>query len=251
MKTGIILQARTGSTRLPGKMTRDFFQGSTILDILLQRLKNDFPDTTIVVATSTAEPDQAMVDAAQRNGVSSFRGSENDVLQRFVGAADYFGLSHVVRICADNPMLSTSLLKDLLAAWGDGSADYCSYRLPDGTPTIRSHYGLFSECVRTDALKKVITLTQDSFFHEHVTNYLYNHPEEFKLQYLPAPEVLNAYPQIRLTIDTAGDFENAGQVYREFLDGGLEFNAENTVMVLKKQKNLLEAMNKEIIANSK
>lgn len=229
----------------------DFFHGSTILDILLERLKMDFPDMPIVVATTTSPRDEAMVDVAERNGVWSFRGSEDDVLQRFVDAAEFFGFSHVVRICADNPMLSSSLLKALLQAWGEGKADYCSYQLPDGTPTIRSHYGLFCECVRTDALKKVITQTAEPFFHEHVTNYLYNHPKEFTLQFLPAPAILNDYPQIRLTIDTAGDFENAVKVYREFIEGKLEFNAENTVKVLKQQQSLLEAMNKEIIANSK
>jgi spore coat polysaccharide biosynthesis protein SpsF len=251
LKTGIILQARTGSTRLPGKMTMDFFHGKTILDILLERLKRDFPELTIVVATTTQERDQAMVDAAVRNGVHSFRGSEDDVLQRFVDAANHYGLSHVVRICADNPMLSSSLLKDLLQAWGDGTTDYCSYQLPDGTPTIRSHYGLFAECVKTDALKKVIALNAEPFFHEHVTNYLYNHPESFNLQYLPAPEILSHYPQIRLTIDTAGDFINAGKVYRDFIEGNFEFTAENTVKVLQKKEGLLLAMNKEIIANSK
>lgn len=251
MKTGIILQARTGSTRLPGKMTMDFFQGKTILDILLERLTDHFPALPIVVATTVNERDQAMVDAAERNGVASFRGSEEDVLQRFVDAAQHFSLSHVVRICADNPMLSPSLLKELLNAWGEGKTDYCSYQLPDGTPTIRSHYGLFAECVRTDALEKVIASNHEAFFHEHVTNYLYNHPEQFQLQFLPSPVVLNPYPQIRMTIDTAGDFENAGKVYRAFVEGGLEFNAENTVKVLQQQEGLLLAMNNEIIANSK
>ena len=203
----------------------DFFHGKTILDILLERLKKDFPELTIVVATTTQERDQAMVDAAMRNGVDSFRGSEDDVLQRFVDTANHYGLSHVVRICADNPMLSSSLLKELLHAWGDGTTDYCSYQLPDGTPTIRSHYGLFAECVKADALKKVIALNAEPFFHEHVTNYLYNHPESFNLQYLPAPEILSQYPQIRLTIDTIGDFVNAGKVYRDFIEGNFEFNA--------------------------
>ena len=251
MKTGIILQARTGSTRLPGKMTMDFFAGNTILDILLQRLKKYFPEILIVVATTTNEKDEAMVVAAQRNDVEFFRGSEQDVLQRFVDAANHFGLTHVVRVCADNPMLSPSLLSALLHAWGDGAADYCSYQLPNGTPTIRSHYGLFCEGVRTDALKKVIASTDDSFFHEHVTNYLYNHPEEFNLQFIPAPEILNQYPQIRLTIDTAGDFENAGLVYKKFVQVGYEFDATNTVKVLQTMDGLFEAMNKEIITNSK
>ena len=103
----------------------------------------------------------------------------------------------------------------------------------------------------TDALEKVIASNHEAFFHEHVTNYLYNHPEQFQLQFLPSPVVLNPYPQIRMTIDTAGDFENAGKVYRAFVEGGLEFNAENTVKVLQQQEGLLLAMNKEIIANSK
>ena len=104
-KTKIIIQARTGSTRLPQKMILPFYENEGIFSLLLKKLTITFDKNDIILATSVNENNDVLVEIAERYGIKYFRGSENDVLQRFIDAAKEFNAENIIRVCADNPFL--------------------------------------------------------------------------------------------------------------------------------------------------
>ncbi len=211
---GIVIQARTGSTRMPAKIMQPFApNGDTILDIIIEKTKKSCPGKTIVLATTTNPADDVLEQVAARHGIGCFRGSENDVLSRFIGAADAFGLGRLVRVCSDNPFLDTDSFEAMFECQTATGADYVGYAFPDGRPTIKSHLGLYGELATTAALRRAAAATDESLYHEHVTIYLYTHPEEFRIELIPLPEILQQRTDIRLTLDTPSDFELLHELY--------------------------------------
>ncbi len=97
MKQGIVIQARLGSTRMPGKILKDFYQGESILGIQCRNL-GAIPNAGLVIATSTAKGDDPIVDFCHEYSIQCFRGSETDVLQRFIACSDEYELTHVIRV---------------------------------------------------------------------------------------------------------------------------------------------------------
>ena len=179
--TGIIIQARIGSTRLPKKMTKAFFNDKGIFELITEKILKYFPNITIVVATSINPVDDEIEKLCQKIGVKCFRGSENNVLQRFIDAAEKFNISKIIRVCADNPFINMLALKNLIEFSTNSNADYISYKTSLNKPSILTHYGLWAEYVSINALLKVSKLTQDKFFTEHVTNFLYNNENLFDI----------------------------------------------------------------------
>ena len=146
-KLGIIIQARTGSTRLPSKMILPFYGNDGILSILLSRLTQCKLADSIIVATTSSSPDDAICDLVREHRVKCFRGDENDVLDRFIQAARYYGISKIIRICADNPFLDIESLDSLILASENIDADYVSFCTSNHTPTIKTHFGFWAEYV--------------------------------------------------------------------------------------------------------
>ena len=250
MNLGIIVQARMASTRLPGKILKDFYRGYTILDIILQKLHR-IPDAVVVVATSTNEADDALAAYLSDKGERVYRGSENDVLQRFIGAAEENGIDGIVRICSDNPFLDVDGLCQLARAARDNAeADYIGFRV-NGKPSILTHFGFWGEYVTLDALKRVAATTDEKAAHEHVTNYVYTHDDRFGCAWIAAPEFLEWRTDIRLTIDTPVDFENAQIIYGSLIAHGEDFGLQQIVSCLAKHQEIVERMNEVIIHNTK
>lgn len=250
-KCGIIIQARTGSTRLPRKMALPFYEGKGILQLLLGRIIDAVPQgIDVVVATTTKEADDVICDIAGDCGCSTFRGSEDDVLARFIGAAENYGLDRVLRICADNPFLDMDCMLNILHLLSDGVADYYAYATSAGLPTMKTHYGFWCEGVRVDALHRVARLTQEKLYHEHVTNYIYAHPEKFSLSLTQIPAALEHNRRIRLTLDTAQDFAMQQQIYASVMQlGGI--TTDHVMQVLQADPSYYERMEQQIKSNSK
>ena len=150
----IIIQARTGSTRLPQKMILPFYENEGIFSLILKRLTSIINKNNIILATSTNENNDVLIDIAKSYGVNYFRGSENDVLQRFIDAADEFNANKIIRVCADNPFLDLEFLNFLLDNFEKSDYDYMSFMTSKGCPTIKTHYGFWAEAVTLNALKK-------------------------------------------------------------------------------------------------
>ncbi len=220
MKDGIIIQARTGSTRLPGKILLPFYNGACIIDLLTARVKRSCPGKTVVLATTVRQQDDVLEEAARKAGVACFRGDEENVLGRFIGAAEAFGLERFIRVCSDNPFLQTDSFEALFKAHDASGADYVSFAFADGLPVIKSHLGLFAELATTEALRRVAAATSERPCLEHVTIYLYTHPEAFKLHLLPLPAGLEGRKDLRFTLDTPDDFTLLQTLYAAYREGG-------------------------------
>ena len=218
MKDGIIIQARTGSTRLHNKILLPFYGEQRIIDILIGNVKRSCPDNTIVLATTDRPQDDVLAEAAAQHGIGCFRGAEDDVLSRFIGAAQAYGIDRLIRVCSDNPFLQTDSFPLFFAEDDKSPADYLSYAFADGRPTIKSHLGLFAELTTTDALRCVATQTTEKLYVEHVTIYLYTHPEEFKIHLMPLPAELEGRFDLRFTLDTAEDFSLMPKLYKEWIE---------------------------------
>lgn len=212
MDTKIIIQARSGSTRLPRKMLLPFFRGKTILQLIIERLINRFPPSDIILAIPDSQQDDCLVENTASYKINLFRGSEHNVLKRFTDAARHYGCNGIIRVCADNPFLLPQYIHTLIEQKLP-TDDYLSFAFPDSTPTILSHIGLFAEYTTLDALNKIERLTDQTVYFEHVTNFLYTHPQQFRVRFLPLPENLASRTDIRLTIDTHEDFELLKEFY--------------------------------------
>ena len=123
------------------------------------------------------------------------------------------------------------------------------YFLVNDKPSIKTHFGFWAEYVTLDALEKVQTATQESIYHEHVTNYIYTHPDDFKIEWLKTPEVLQGREDIRLTIDTEQDFIDAQEIYKYYVDRNMTI--QDLVNYIDKNPGLIEKMKKEIKLNAK
>lgn len=250
----IILQARTGSSRLPGKMTLPFFEGKCVLEIILERIKSALPDSqdSIVVATTVNSSDDAIADICSRLNVDCFRGSESDVLSRFVGCANKYGADKIIRVCADNVFLDMDalrLLRDRFSSAED--CDYMSFRKSDGTPSIRTHYGFWTEAVTLEALERVCSLTDEPLYHEHVTNYVYQNPDVFRCVFIPMDLTIENHADLRLTLDTADDFEVQKSIFSALSSRRQPLTPENILEYLDRHPEDYEIMKKSIMQNSK
>lgn len=248
-KIVFIIQARLGSTRMPAKIIRPFYGGQSIIQLLLDKLKQ-YTNCDIVLATSVDSANDLLEQIAKESGVRCFRGSENDVLERFIDAAESVNAKRIVRVCSDNPFLNEKAIEQLIERVENSSADYISFGV-NGTPSIKTHFGFWTEYVTLDALKRVRELTNESLYHEHVTNYIYAHPEEFAIEWVPASTCLEGRTDIRLTCDTPIDFQNTQEIYAALIGEHPHPTIEDIVSYVDNQPQYLQTMKEEIKKNSK
>ena len=137
MKDGIIIQARTGSTRLHNKILLPFYGEQRIIDILIANIKQACPDKCIILATTNRPQDDVLAEVAHQAGILSFRGDEDNVLDRFIRAAEVFGVDRFIRVCSDNPFLRPETFNTFFAEHAFCPADYIAYGFADGRPTIK------------------------------------------------------------------------------------------------------------------
>ena len=246
---GIILQARTGSTRMPEKVIRPFYQEQSILDLLLEKVKKLV--VPAVLATTVNPSDDRICTLAAKHGVPVFRGSENDVLDRFVQTARQFGFSKIIRVCADNPFLDLAGMQTLIAEFEKSDADYLSFQLAGNKPSILTHFGFWTEAVRLDALEKASSLTTEKLYHEHVTNFIYGNPELFNVQFIPADSLVFLRSDIRMTLDTPEDFEIQQKIFDTISKENPNFGIPEIVGWLDQHPEILELMKREILKNQK
>ena len=244
-----IVQARLGSTRLPNKIFLPFFKEETIFSLLVKKLQS-IPNTKIIIATTDNKRDDLIQKESEKLEVNCFRGSENDVLTRFIEAAKKYGASKIIRICSDNPFLDRDSIMELVNNAEITKCDYISFSV-NGTPSIKTHFGFWAEFVTLGALEKVKELTNESLFHEHVTNYIYAHPEQFNIGWISVNNRLKGRDDIRLTIDTATDFENAKTIYSDLTYSSPYTTIPQIVEYLDNNQGFLKLMKNEIKKNTK
>lgn len=198
-----VVQSRIGSTRLPGKALLPF-NGIPLLELVLERVKRAQKPDLVLLATSTKGENTPLEELAQRLSVPVFRGSEEDVLSRFVYAATLLHAKTIVRICADNPFIAPEEIDRAIGVHHSNSHLYTFNHIPkfeNGYPD-----GFGAEVIETIALQEAMTSTHPRH-REHVTAYIWDHPEKFHPATFQAPADI-AFPEIKLDVDTAEDLEN-------------------------------------------
>jgi len=252
MKTGIVIQARLGSSRLPNKVLLELIDGRSILEIIISRLVRDLPDYEIVLATSNNPADNLIETLGTDLGIAVFRGDEKNVLSRFIETGRLFHFDAIVRICADNPFLLTRPIRKLIDL-GEKSVefDYVGFRLSNDKPTILTHIGLFAEWVKTSALATVPEKTSSPEALEHVTHFIYNNPDMYKILLVKAPSEVFEKTFLRFTVDTEEDFKTARMLYRKLNKGKDHWNLRDLVSLAESDPAILSGMKKEILRNEK
>ena len=232
-------------------MILPYFQGAGILEILMRNITENIQNVPVVMATTTNPSDDVLVEIAGSVGITVFRGSESNVLERFIQAARQFGIEKIIRICADNPFLDIFALKQLISQMEETDSDYWCYRTSENLPTIKTHYGFWAEGVSLEALEKVRELTSKPVYVEHVTNYIYTHPSLFEIRYNEIDPSVDQERSIRLTVDTENDFELSKTIYDQVLRHRIPVDSKSVVSFIKSRPEWLRSMEREIIANSK
>jgi spore coat polysaccharide biosynthesis protein SpsF len=207
MKTILIIQARMGSSRLPGKVLKSL--GNTVeLDYVVSRCRR-FPEVAeVIVATSVLSQDDEIADWCKQNSVVCYRGSEDDVLDRYYSCAKLYHPDYVIRVTADCPFIDYELAGQMVAAMREHPCDIV--RLEGELPR-----GLASEIVSFSALEHMYTHGKESRHREHVTYYAYEFPEKFTSTAITVPDSLR-HPQLRITLDTEEDYALLTAIANQF-----------------------------------
>jgi spore coat polysaccharide biosynthesis protein SpsF len=242
MKIGAVVQARTSSTRLPGKVLKELPMGSgvTVLEQVIRRLKQSKKLDEIVIATTEDEADNSIVEIARKEDVRYFRGSLDNVLERYYLAAQENHLDVIVRITSDCPCIDPGIIDTLVENHLENGADYTSNSLIRTFP-----HGLDVEVVNFRVLETAHKDASESFEREHVTPYIYNRPKKFRINKFKAPKELTA-PDIRITLDTEEDYCLLCAVF-DYLHQDNEFFPASSIINLFKEKPWLKLINKKII----
>jgi len=205
MRTIAVVQARLGSTRLPGKVLLPL-AGEPILARVLRRTARAGLVDEVVVATTTLPSDDPIVDLAGSEGLPVVRGSEADLLDRYLLAARAHQAERVVRITSDCPLIDPVLIDDVAAAIAREAGDYASNTLePRSYPR-----GLDVEMVTRDALEVAGEEDRDPASREHATPFIRRHPDRFRLVRVAGAEDHSGH---RWTVDTAEDYDLVRQLY--------------------------------------
>jgi spore coat polysaccharide biosynthesis protein SpsF len=234
LKTVAIIQARMGSTRLPGKILYGI-AGKTVLGHVLSRIAACPAIDAIVVATTTQSADDLVEREARKHGATCFRGSEDDVLSRYHGAASQEKADIIIRITADCPLFDPALLEGMIARFKREQpqhppADYLSN-------TLRRTYprGLDAEIFTFDALEVANEKAVEACQREHVTPYFYQHPDLFRLISHESEIDLSEH---RWTLDTQEDLQLIEAVYRALHRNGQLFTTADVLKLLKERPEL-------------
>lgn len=206
MKVVAIIEARMKSTRLPGKNLRPIL-GKPMLEMLVDRLRHAKSLDGVVVATTIDPSDDAIEETCNRIGVGCYRGSMDDVLDRVLRAAQTFGVKTIVEITGDCPLTDPMMVDEIVDIYRSSGCDYAGNVRPSTYPV-----GLAVQVFATHVLEETERSTQDPADREHVSLYIYEHPERFSLRNVESglPEKYRSY---RLTVDTPEDFALVSAVF--------------------------------------
>lgn len=238
MKIVATIEARMTSSRLPGKILRPIL-GKPMLELLIERLSNVNKIDQIVVATTENSTDDIVEQLTRSLGYSCYRGSEDDVLERVLEAAQYNNADIIVEITGDCPLIDPKVISRLIEIYVHNSYDYVSNTLKQTYPN-----GLDTQVFSLKILQEVAQLTQDPVDHEHVSLYIYEHPEKFLLFNLES-DIPEKYWDLRLTVDTIEDFELIRTIFEELYPKNPNFSLEDILFLFEMRPELYE-INKHI-----
>ena len=229
-RTIAIIQARTESTRLPGKVLKPVL-GEPMLARMLERVKRAKLLDAIIVATSEKHGDDAVAELAKKCGVGVFRGDENDVLDRFYKAGKEAGADIVVRLTGDCVLHDPQVIDEVIGRFVEKKFDYT------GTPKNYPE-GLDTEVFTFSALERAWKEAKLASEREHVTQYIKNHPELFTCDRWTSGT--GDYSQMHWSVDTQADFDFVTKIYEQLYPANPDFNKGDVLALLERQPELLD-----------
>ncbi len=231
MKTGIIIQARMASTRLPGKIMTPICE-KPLLWHLLERMKSVRNINEIIVATTSSSRDDAVYNFCKEEGIPCFRGSGQDVLNRYISCAAHYHLDTIIRVTADNPLTDSEGVKCLLDTFHSSGTEYIHNKHKKGWP-----FGTGAELVTTEVLYSLEREATADRYREHVTPFIQEHPERFNILKINAPLYLRR-PNYYLTVDYPEDLTLITTLYSNLYDGNEPFPLRDAIAYLDKNPDL-------------
>ena len=239
MRPIAIIQARMGSTRLPGKVLLPL-AGKPALWHIVERLRSVPRIADVVVATSTSPGDDAIREFCSEYGVPVHSGSEEDVLDRYYLAAVESSADPVIRITGDCPLVDPGIASKLIGFYEEGDWDHAGVPIGVGAQTLGLNGypdGLDAACFSFEVLETMWCEATEPEDREHVTTFLWRSPDRFRCGNLSAP---HDYSTIRLTIDHPEDYELVSAIYDALYDESHTFSFEDVLEFLDENPEMLQ-----------
>jgi len=224
-----IIQARTGSTRLPDKVFLDL-KGNPLIWHVFNRIKKSKYINSFVLATTKNKKDDRLENWALENNILLYRGNENDVLDRYYQAANMFKADIIVRITADDPLKDVDVLDSVINEFLIHNVDFAFNNNPVSFPE-----GMDVEVFKYNALKIAHLNSTDSFEREHVTQYFHRNPELFSKRNISN---LQDFSNLRWTIDTLEDYKLIQIIYNKLYDKNKSFKFKDIILLIESNPKL-------------
>lgn len=236
-KTAAIIQARMGSTRLPGKVMKDL-KGKPVLWHVIERVKQSKNIDQIIIATTTAKRDKIIFEKAKEWGVNAYQGSEEDVLARYYEAAKEYGVDTVVRITSDCPLIDPQVIDEVIKFYITNNYDLVTNAGPQ--MEVRTYpRGLDTEVFSFVMLEKSYNNAKKEYQKEHVTPFIYE--KSNNIFYYKNDENYSFY---RLTLDEKEDWIFIKKIYDNLYYGEHNFYLKDIINLLKTRPTLTKINNK-------
>ncbi|MBF0353769.1 MAG: hypothetical protein HQL43_00840 [Alphaproteobacteria bacterium] len=220
-RIGAVIEARMSSSRLPGKVAMDLLPGCSMTEVIVARAKTSCRLQDICVATTIESADDGFSRNLQERGIFVFRGDEDEITTRILGAADCLGLTSLVRLTGDNPFIDGALIDDVIAFYEAGGLDYV-------TTTHMGHStkwaaertwprGICVEVINIETLRRIHQSPTDMFERIQPNAAFLERPDDFRLGAFLAEGAYAdwRHPELRFTVDTAADFDFSRRVFLE------------------------------------
>lgn len=233
MNIAVITQARVGSTRLPGKVMKKIL-GKTVLIHDLDRIKEMETINKIIVATTDLDEDNIIPKTVEKydKGVGIFRGSKDDVLDRYYNASKEFNVDVIIRITSDCPLIDPKPSDLVVETFLKNDCDYCCNNMPRTYPL-----GLDTEVFSFEALERAWREAKMPYEREHVTPYIRENPDKFKMINVRNNVDLS---HLRWTLDYPEDFEFITEIYKRLYPKKKIFYMEDILKILESEPNLID-----------
>lgn len=219
------IEARMTSSRLPEKVLLDL-HGKPVLQHIIERLKRSIYIDDVVVATTVNKEDNPIVELCDKIGCKYFRGSEEDVLLRVLDAAKSVDADIIVEVTGDCPVIDWRHGDKLIEMFFSGECDYAANVIERTFPR-----GFDTQVFLVSVLEEVNEITKNPADHEHVSLYIYTHPERYRLLNWKADEKMN-HPEFEITLDTKEDYKLIKNIYEKLYSQNEDFSAEDVVDLL-------------------
>tara|TARA_B100000902_G_scaffold398969_1_gene467743 strand:+ start:2201 stop:2941 length:741 start_codon:yes stop_codon:yes gene_type:complete len=228
----IFVQARMSSSRTPGKVLADI-NGKQMLVRQIQRLKNKFSNTPVICVTSDDADDDSIHEVCKINHFDCFRGSLNNVLDRFIEAAEHYRIKNIIRVGGDDPLIDVNACEAVIDGYNNSLADFVFTSHIKGWP-----FGSACELISLSALKQISKKTVSALYLEHIIPWFHHYPNEFKIKKINAPKEIYR-PDYYFSVDYQEDLELIRNIFTELEPLGDYFQFIDVINLCDRYPNII------------